>query len=55
MQLHAMARIPQHEPKHMSKNQRPGVQLQEGAHRVLMHCMHDLRGSTAHALLSTGT
>ena len=30
MQLHTMAQVHQHEPKHMSKNQRPRVQLQEG-------------------------
>ena len=30
MQLHSTARIHRHEPMHMSKNQRPRVQLQEG-------------------------
>ena len=29
MQLHSMAQIHQHAPKHMSKNQRPWVQQQE--------------------------
>ena len=30
MQMHFTARFHQHEPKYMSKNQRPRVQLQEG-------------------------
>ena len=30
MQMHNTAQIHQHEPKHMSNNQRPRVQLQEG-------------------------
>ena len=30
MQMHTTAQFHQHEPKHMSKNQRPRVQLQEG-------------------------